>query len=214
MTRTVTWTEYTEITTAAADLRTALAPLLRLVRLAWEASPAQPGEGSVEEAAIDAAVEIDDRLECIADGEDLEIDGDRPWLLSWCDESGYEEQIPTCSLAEARRIARERAREGWEPCEETWWLDIEILCPVTREAEGTVTVQIDPTEPTCTEATHDWEDDGMPGFGAVVTGHGGGVILRERCRHCGCTRTTDTWAQRMDTGEQGLRSVSYAAAED
>ena len=29
------------------------------------------------------------------------------------------------------------------------------------------------------------------------------------CRHCACKRTTDTWAQNKETGEQGLRSVSY-----
>jgi hypothetical protein len=26
---------------------------------------------------------------------------------------------------------------------------------------------------------------------------------------CGCERTTDTWAQNPETGEQGLQSVSY-----
>ena len=31
----------------------------------------------------------------------------------------------------------------------------------------------------------------------------------EVCRHCGCKRTTDTWAQNRETGEQGLREVSY-----
>lgn len=31
--------------------------------------------------------------------------------------------------------------------------------------------------------------------------------------HCGCERITDTWAQDPDSGEQGLRSVTYKPAE-
>ena len=42
-----------------------------------------------------------------------------------------------------------------------------------------------------------------------VHGHGGGVLITEVCRHCGCKRTTDTWAQNPETGVDGLRSVSY-----
>jgi hypothetical protein len=45
-------------------------------------------------------------------------------------------------------------------------------------------------------------------------GHGGGVIIREVCAHCGKYRVTDTWAQRMDTGAQGLEAVEYREADD
>ena len=45
-----------------------------------------------------------------------------------------------------------------------------------------------------------------------MQGHGGGVIIREVCAHCGAYQVTDTWAERSDTGEQGLRSVKYLEA--
>lgn len=45
-------------------------------------------------------------------------------------------------------------------------------------------------------------------------GHGGGVRYREVCRHCGSYMTVDTWAQDPETGEQGLKSVSYEPADE
>lgn len=44
--------------------------------------------------------------------------------------------------------------------------------------------------------------------------HGGGVVVREVCAVCGCYRETDSWAQRPDTGEQGLKSIAYEEADD
>jgi hypothetical protein len=77
---------------------------------------------------------------------------------------------------------------------------------------------VDPEEPDCSAADHDWCSpievvggiDSNPG----VWGHGGGVKITEVCRHCGGYRITDTWAQRQDTGEQGLESVEYHEADD
>jgi len=83
------------------------------------------------------------------------------------------------------------------------------------EDEDSVTVTIQPTEPECKDGEeHDWQSPheivggikGNPG----VWGRGGGVIVDEACMRCGCRRQTDTWAQRPDTGEQGLQSVAYA----
>jgi hypothetical protein len=76
------------------------------------------------------------------------------------------------------------------------------------------TVTLNPKEPECTnENKHRWETpyelvggiEENPG----VWGSGGGVIIKEVCIHCGCVRNTDTWAQRMSDGQQGLRSISY-----
>lgn len=69
-------------------------------------------------------------------------------------------------------------------------------------------------EPECTHADgHDWQSPielvGGVAENPGVHGHGGGVIITECCMHCGCRRVTDTWAQRRDTGEQGLREVTY-----
>lgn len=69
---------------------------------------------------------------------------------------------------------------------------------------GTVTREIEPPEPPCDdEDGHDWRH-------VRSVGHGGGVICTERCAHCGMTRVTDTWAQRHDTGDQGLTSIHYS----
>lgn len=72
-------------------------------------------------------------------------------------------------------------------------------------------------EPECPDhAEHDWQSPheivGGVAENPGVHGHGGGVIITECCMHCGCKRTTDTWAQRSDTGEQGLTEVSYELA--
>lgn len=132
----------------------------------------------------------------------------RIYELHWQDASGHVERLRT-TLGRARALAQKLGREGWEEKSETWWLDIAIL-DARGERVDTVTVAIDPHEPACERGRrHRWEDAGMPGFGDVVCGHGGGAILRHVCAHCGLERATDTWAQRRDTGEQGLLSVSY-----
>lgn len=76
------------------------------------------------------------------------------------------------------------------------------------------TIEIEPKAPKCKEGhEHSWHSphdivgglEDNPG----VIGNGGGAIIMEVCRHCGCGRTTDTWAQDPSTGEQGLHSVTY-----
>lgn len=98
----------------------------------------------------------------------------------------------------------------------TVWIDVEIHDD--NDEYETITVSVDPLEPECDdEEGHDWQSphsvlgglESNPG----VQGHGGGVIIREVCACCGAYRITDTWAQRPDTGEQGLRSVEYREAD-
>lgn len=70
-----------------------------------------------------------------------------------------------------------------------------------------VLVTIEPDEPACSdERGHDWRD-GEP------WGHGGGVIVTDRCARCGLRRKTDTWDQASD-GEQGLTTVRYERGEE
>ena len=89
--------------------------------------------------------------------------------------------------------------------------EIEIQIIPTEE---TITISIEPDEPDCVDGEiHDWQTpieivggiESNPG----VQGHGGGVVCHECCMRCGCARITDSWAQRPDTGEQGLESVEY-----
>jgi hypothetical protein len=92
--------------------------------------------------------------------------------------------------------------------------DIRVECELTDEFE-TDTVVIEPREPPCEPGrTHDWRTpyDVLGGLrdNPGVWGHGGGLIMRSVCRHCGRYRIVDTWAQRRDTGEQGLIETTYA----
>ncbi len=116
---------------------------------------------------------------------------------------------------EAKEIA-ESQMERWSDGEgdpKTEWHDATL----TGEdgTDTSLTVRVDPAEPDCSAGKHDWQSphdivggcESNPG----VHGHGGGVVITEVCVHCGCSRTTDTWAQRPDTGEQGLTSVAYGA---
>jgi hypothetical protein len=127
---------------------------------------------------------------------------------------GAEEQITAECLADARKQAEEWAREGdyLDEGQETIWVDVQI-----EGEEGlleTVSVSIDPHEPACSdEDDHEWAAPvsivGGCASSPGVYGHAGGVTISEVCLHCGCRKLIDTWAQRRDTGEQGLRSLRY-----
>mgnify|MGYP001319044007 FL=1 len=119
------------------------------------------------------------------------------------DESG-DTELDATTLAEARKEARQILRDGdWDVSQGTIWVDAHIVH--RDEVVDTVTVALDPPEPDCVESEHKWKDTGM-------RGNGGGLLYAETCEHCGCVKRTDTWAQRSDTGQQGLRSVSYEEA--
>jgi hypothetical protein len=88
-----------------------------------------------------------------------------------------------------------------------------------KTSEGSHKVTIEAQEPECShKGGHDWQSpheilgglEENPG----VWGHGGGVVIHEICAHCGQRKITDTWAQDMTDGEQGLTSVSYSSADD
>jgi hypothetical protein len=71
-------------------------------------------------------------------------------------------------------------------------------------------------EPECDGLEHDWRSP-YSLLGGIrenpgCWGHGGGVVIREVCRHCGMYRETDTWAQ--DECGQPYRKVSYEPADD
>lgn len=135
-------------------------------------------------------------------------------------ESGVTEEVQAKSIQGARRKAREWAEGGDYANESTVWVDVEIYETVIdadgdecwRHAED-ITVPIDPEEPSCTDAAHDWESPieivGGIAENTGVFGHGGGVVMTECCMRCGCARVTDTWAQNPVNGVQGLESVSY-----
>lgn len=126
--------------------------------------------------------------------------------------------------ADAGTAAQNYMDDASYPAEETktYWVSI----TVTEGDEGASDeadedyhlIAIDPDEPECDEHEHDWTSphDIVGGLkeNPGVWGHGGGVVITEVCSHCGCQRSTDTWAQDRATGEQGLTSVSYSDVAD
>lgn len=131
---------------------------------------------------------------------------------------GVEEKFSATSEQEAREYAEEWIREGdWDTSSgETFWVHGHLFTlsdDGSEEDSERITVRIDPEVPECTETEHDWQSPHDIVGGLVenpgVWGHGGGVIINEVCLNCGCKRVTDTWAQDMVTGEQGLEAVKY-----
>jgi len=158
------------------------------------------------EIAADAAV---DAARAAIEGSDCP----RLWDLS---EDGYVyDSVIATSAEEAIETARDNVDRGnYNAAEGTIWIDVRVHCRETDES-ASGTVQSDEDEPDCESdaGVHDWQSP-IELVGGIkenpgVWGHGGGVIITEVCMCCGCKRTTDTWAQRPDTGEQGLTSVSY-----
>lgn len=137
------------------------------------------------------------------------------WILI---EGGHEyDTIDADSAEDALDAARGNVDAANYDLGRTIWIDFSVRNEVTGETDSG-TEQLDPDEPYCTGASHDWQSphevlgglEENPG----VWGHGGGVIIRRVCAHCGAYRITDTWAQRPDTGEQGLTSIRYEDADD
>lgn len=132
------------------------------------------------------------------------------------DDGNAELGIDAESGAEA---AAEYVRGGeWGERRETTWVHVRtwrrglaldddgdvVEVEVSREDHR---IDVDPVEPKCTAAEHDWTEES-------VRGHGGGVVVVEVCAHCGVRKVTDTWAQDRETGEQGLTSVSYQDSDE
>lgn len=129
--------------------------------------------------------------------------------------------IECSTLPEARRVLDDWIKDGsWEDSENTWWLDVTLYKADGRggwECIDGLTHTVAPTEPPCDDDGEHWWTDDVRIVGGIdsspgVWGHGGGVRCHEACRICGASRVTDTWAQRPDTGEEGLDSIEYQEA--
>lgn len=142
-------------------------------------------------------------------------DSDEPRGYTLRDDEGSEEEVTATSMAAAVRQAREWVKDG---CWDTTDGPVHVHVWVQGEdgTEDRVTVTVEQDAPDCAPGeVHDWRSphevvgglEENPG----VWGHGGGVVISECCMRCGCKRTTDTWAQDPQTGEQGLTAVTYEA---
>ena len=132
------------------------------------------------------------------------------------------------TIEAARELASETDGDYGDDRTSTVWVDREIyevraltvkdalaLPDDESERTETVTVAIAAIAPRCAsrDDEHVWSDDvrfvGGLNENPGVFGHGGGVKVGRVCLRCGCQRVEDSWAQRPDTGEQGLDAVSY-----
>lgn len=125
----------------------------------------------------------------------------------------------------AKEAAKEYVETGsWEH-DSTIWIRVRTYRNGVN-SEGTIvevdtewhTITLDVPEPSCTDdGEHVWHAPysllGGLRENPGVWGNGGGAIIKEICRCCGCERITDTWAQNPETGEQGLTSVAYKEGE-
>lgn len=136
-----------------------------------------------------------------------------------CDDGNAEIEISADSAQDA---AQEYVDGGsWGTDDETQYIDVYVQeIDAAGEEVGDrecITITIDPTEPDCDDGCdHDWQSphDVLGGLqeNPGVWGHGGGVIIREVCAHCGVYRITDTWANHG--AQQGFKSIRYEDADD
>jgi len=168
-------------------------------------------------AAIAADLGLDTAVPDECESDSGTPDSDAVLLAGYVADDGTAAETIDASTAED--AAQEYADTGdWGDDRDTSWLTVYVWRVGLALLDGEVVeVEVDKCghdielpaiapdcEPACEQAEHDFRE--VPGS---VRGNGGGVIVDERCAHCGCIRTTDTWATRPDTGEQGLVSESY-----
>jgi hypothetical protein len=111
-------------------------------------------------------------------------------------------------------------REGDWNRSETIFLEAEVVQLQDdgefKETLGHVRVTLSPEEPKCSAGSHDWcspyELVGGMKENPGVFSNGGGVRIREVCKHCGVSRVTDTWATNRCDGTQGHETVEYFPA--
>jgi len=203
---------------ATTPLADALGAAIEAAKAAEEAYQGSE-EGSPEETALKlVADQADDAVEAARTAL-AKSDEERTWQLTEEGE-GYDTE-KAGSAAEALDIARDnvdRDNYGYSNDQRTLYVDVRVNCEATGE-EAEATVALEPDEPECGEREgHDWKSPWSVLGGLKENpgawGHGGGVVVKEVCAHCGRYRVTDTWAQRRDTGVQGLTEVKYEDADE
>lgn len=137
-----------------------------------------------------------------------------------CKDSTFREGIYIDALTAEDAAEEYVAGVDWGGGRKTVWVTVEVT-PIDCDEEETqdITVTIPATEPDCHESSwHEWcsPHDLLGGCAENpgVWGHGGGIIMREVCAHCGIYRITDTWARDPETGRLGLESVEYTEADE
>src|SRR5690606_30209135 len=202
----------------AEVVQTAIAMMHAAATIPADLIKALPHGVSVEDCIITTVAALD--AEYYIDFDIDAVRGHAPALLlpGWFANDGHAEiYIPDADSGEG--AARQYVDTGnWGERHRTEWIDVwawrralalgEDGRVVTIEMErDRHTIALDPEEPPCTHDEHDWRE-------WRVRGHGGGVEITQVCAHCGHYLIHDTWAQRRDTGEQGLEAVEYRDPDD
>lgn len=119
------------------------------------------------------------------------------------DEAGHPVEIN----AETAEDAAQAYVDGgdWPAESKTYWISVNVREESDEDGddEESIRVAIEPTEPECTEDAHEYHHPGE------ARSSYGGVVVEAVCVHCGLTRITDSGAQCMHTGRQGLDSTEY-----
>jgi hypothetical protein len=133
-----------------------------------------------------------------------------------CDDGNAEIEIEAADEYAAAQAYVDGGDWGEHGIETTRWVRVHVHPRGANWDDGDwIRVEIEPEEPDCPseKAEHDWrrpiEYVGGIAENPGVRGHGGGVTIAEVCVRCGARRVTDTWAQCLETGEQGLTSITY-----
>lgn len=141
-------------------------------------------------------------------------------MLTWsCSDGGEAVEIEAPTPEEAAQVYVDTG--DWAPVASTSWIHVHVAPVDDPDAGERIRVRVDPEEPSChgdPYQPHDWLSPHAVVGGIRdnpgVYGHAGGVIITEVCRRCGEYRVTDTWATDPETGEQGLRSLSYREPDE
>jgi hypothetical protein len=114
-------------------------------------------------------------------------------------------EIEAESFEDAREQAEDWINGGWDHSEDEGNTYIDVQLKREDGEEDSFTVILEQAEPTCgrsDDGEHSWYEKG-------TWARGGGTVSVEQCEYCDMKRTTDTWATRPDTGEQGFTEVRY-----
>lgn len=138
-------------------------------------------------------------------------------VMNWIISDGNGSETIACSESNLEKKINNWVKSGDNVSDSTstYWINVYVTNTKNKWlGPGRIKVQIDPNPPSCELGMkHDWQAPyeivGGIKENPGVWGHGGGVIIKEVCLNCMCKKTTDTWAQDPETGEQGLTSIKY-----
>ena len=126
-------------------------------------------------------------------------------------------EIEAGTFEEAVAAAKEYTAEDLDiESDSTVWVHLRVVNHLAVDGDiewDDVTLVIDPVVPDCTTGEHSWvaphEVVGGIRSNPGVWGKGGGIVSEDFCEKCAARRTTDSWAQDPQTGQQGLTGVQY-----